>query len=368
MKYTDYTKGKELFIANVFIKESELLGSINEQYNAFVWDNNIEEFITECEISNIADEMFLPLNEAEGGSNFFMRMIGKTKLKNNVKKYANAYLAWKMAPIELMKLKKTPRWEKMDQDQRNHATEAQKIKVTADGDAVSAIEDRMEEIAKRYGVDNVLGMYKTKAKLAALTKVRTVAKGMYSDSEYSDLENTYKNLQNQAKKADETLAAQQKEESKVDKVAAAKENGFVPVSKEQIDSGDYDVISLQDKQGKTVIVGKKKANAKPADTKPADAKPADANPAETKKADKIAELESTIKDFSKNIEDEMKYKQGIDSKIAELEKEKETATDKNSIDTKINKLKLESSKSLDDMKDMQKKMKETKTELDKINK
>lgn len=249
MKFQDYVKGKELF-------ENYIAYDENDSYNDFLKENQIDEFLS--------DMQFNFLNEADDkGSNIFKKLINRRKIKNNAKKYVQAYLAYEMCDIELAKLKKTDKWSELDSDTREQKYKAFDKKKEAARNRVSAIAERIDVLGKNANITDFANSIKTKAKIAAAEKVMQIAKAVYSESAYAELETSYEDLKIASKKADEViLAAQEEEKNNADEIIKnAENNGFKKVSKDKIDNADNktdETLTLKNKNGEDVYLIKSK--------------------------------------------------------------------------------------------------------------
>jgi hypothetical protein len=252
MIYNDYVEGKKYF--EELLPEKVDNFTLIEQYNDFLKDNNLEDFLKESIIANISDEA---INEA-GKGNVLSFFIGYIKLKNNINKYIQAYLAVEMTDIEEAKLKHSDKWDELESDVKKQKEESFKVMRKQRKDVLNAITTRMDEISKSSSkLQDLVGPLKAKAKLKAIEKVMKLAKSLYTDNQMADLKTTYDGLKIKAvegdkkqkeieqdeayKKAQEELAAKEK----TDKEPKAETKTLTDAQKDELSQIDKKITDLE---------------------------------------------------------------------------------------------------------------------------
>lgn len=264
MKYNDYVLGLNLYKKMILENNCSYSNEyIIESFNDLLKEQDLNDFINECAISN-AKFNYEKLNEAsDKGPNFLKKFIGRRKIKNNVKKYADAYLAYKMVDLEERKLKTSDKWKEYNEAQRKQAEDAFKKKREAAKELVDATAERMDIIGKTHGVPDYASNWKSLAKVKAIQKVMATAKQIYTDSQYADLKTQFDDLKIDAQQAQVNLTNQEKEDTKVDNIKMAKDAGYT-VKLDEIPSDEEakekyeDVQTFKDKDGNDVILAKPK--------------------------------------------------------------------------------------------------------------
>lgn len=282
MKFNDYIEGKDLYEELINDDKKYTNHEINEKFNEVLREQSLGDFIKECQIANV-DFINESINEAKGGggTNPFKKLIGRKKIKNLTKKYANAYLAWKMVDLEERKIMLKLQKDEADQNKKDQAKDAFKIKRKEAEELVTATAERMDIIGKNFGVPNYATNWRSLAKVNAIKKVLQMAKGVYTDSAYAEMETQFKDLKMSAAEAKVKLDKDDKADKNMtfaDVKAGYEKQGYTKTfSKEPTaeDKEKYDVVKATGKENKDsdktkeVWLGKAKEQ-EAADTKEVD--------------------------------------------------------------------------------------------------
>ena len=243
LSFNNYMKGKELFKETLPLNENEELYDINERYNEYLKQNNYS-------IDNLVLEK----------GNLIKRYIGRKIIQNNAKKYANAYRDWKFIDVEIRREKLDKKWSDLDKHQKEKIIERWGIKKDAAKDKLDAIVDRMDTIAKSYGVEEYAKDARSKAKLEAVEEVMKHAEKVFTESQKEALEEEHKNIKKAEEEAKKARIKAEKEEEKIkNKTEAMQDEGWVSVKKdEEVDEDKWEIVDVGDKKMKKKIDTDKK--------------------------------------------------------------------------------------------------------------
>lgn len=237
MFYNDYVLGKKYFIE--LINESASVDDFNE----FIKENEIDEFIYEANLLTLDEASFGDATSSVGKS--IKRLIGKVKLKIQAKKSAQAYLDYHSVDLEEAKVKQSPKWKEAEGARKEQLMKAWDKKKSQLKDKMDTEFTRMDDTGSRYGVsDNIVSAYKTKAKLAGISKVVQLSQNILSDSKYAELKNTYDKLKITDKENQATL---DKDEQDIAKGYPERKKKIESDGGKEIKSEDISKLSSEEK-------------------------------------------------------------------------------------------------------------------------
>jgi hypothetical protein len=320
-------------------------------------------------------------------------------LKGATKKYASDYLNYHAVDLEEAKTKKSDSWTKAKGAKKEQLEAAWKKKKEQLKTILDNSDEKMSVIGDKYGVNDLVPIYRNKAKLAGAKKVLDLSQNLLSDSAKAELQNTYDQLVIKDKKNTEVLKATEKEDKdNFDNIKKDLEaGGFEEKSAEavkDIDKQKYSVVAVSDKENKKhfFVLAKDKMPAEQTDaapdnsvSEPTDKKKPTVKKTDTKKADiedainKLGENQASVQNIIKQIDGDIQ-KRTADKKGLEEERDAAKKVGDNTKADEIQKeIDIEMQKAFDELyreksakqrmlNDIDKQIKAKSEELDKINK